>query len=63
MFPNNARARKIVVTRKVVWVGSEQIQAVRHSNLNHDTQNLFGYFWWRLLTVMPEKMPCLQILP
>ena len=59
MLPDNSRARRIVVTRRMVGVSRKQIPTFGQGNFNDDPQNLLGYSGWRLLPVLPEKIPSL----
>ena len=44
------------------WVCCKQVQTFRHRYLNDNAQHLFGDFGWRLLAVLPEIVPRLQVM-
>ncbi len=62
MLPYDAGARVVVIASRVVWVRSEQIQALGHRNLDNDTQHLLCLVRWRPHSVLTEEVPRLQVL-
>ena len=62
MFPNHGASGEIIVTRGMVGVSREQIEAFRHPDFHHHSQNSFVGGGTGLAALGVKKMPCLQII-